>query len=218
MLNAVHAVHEEKIVHCDLKPANFLLVQGTLKLIDFGISKAILNDTTNIVRENQVGTVNYMSPEALQESSASLERGKLKIGRPSDIWSLGCILYEMAYGRPPFAAFTTLIQRLHKILDPSYEIEFPAQPAVSPDLITTIRGCLKRPPKERLTLHQLQQHPFLQPQKSIVAPDSVLVSRTQIQTLLEKFAEAYPNINPSHLTDRIFNQWRQEQQQHGNKR
>ena len=49
-----------------MKPANFLLVEGTLKLIDFGIAKAIeSNDTTNIVRDNQVGTINYMSPEAL---------------------------------------------------------------------------------------------------------------------------------------------------------
>ena len=211
MLRAVNAVHEEKIVHCDLKPANFLLVQGSLKLIDFGISKAILNDTTNIVRDNQVGTVNYMSPEALQESSASLERGKLKIGRPSDIWSLGCILYEMAYGRPPFAAFTQLINRLHKILDPSYEIEFPTVPAVTSELIATIRGCLQRPPKERLTLLQLQNHSFLQPRS--IGPDSVLVTRHQIQSLLNKFAEMYPGIDPATLTNRILLQW-----QHENKR
>ncbi len=47
-------IHEERIVHSDLKPANFLLVKGELKLIDFGIAKAIQNDTTNIVRESQV--------------------------------------------------------------------------------------------------------------------------------------------------------------------
>jgi len=54
MLHAVRIVHAAKVVHCDLKPANFLMVRGHLKLIDFGISKAIMNDTTNIVRENQV--------------------------------------------------------------------------------------------------------------------------------------------------------------------
>lgn len=54
MLEAVHTIHEERIVHGDLKPANFVCVQGRLKLIDFGIAKAIQNDTTNIVRENQV--------------------------------------------------------------------------------------------------------------------------------------------------------------------
>lgn len=214
MLMAVNTVHDAKIVHCDLKPANFLLVQGTLKLIDFGISKAILNDTTNIVRENQVGTVNYMSPEALQESSVALDRGRLKIGRPSDIWSLGCILYEMAFGRPPFAQFTTLIQRLHKILDPAYDIEYPATSNTNGDLIATIQGCLIRASKERLTLQQLLRNPFLRPPRSLVPstlpPDAVIVSRTQIQSLLNKFAEAYPGINPASLTERIFHQWRHE--------
>lgn len=79
MLVAVQTVHRAKIVHCDLKPANFLLVRGRLKLIDFGISKAIQNDTTNIVRENQVGTVNYMSPEALKESNAVSAKSQARI-------------------------------------------------------------------------------------------------------------------------------------------
>jgi serine/threonine protein kinase len=53
MLQAVHIIHEEKIVHSDLKPANFVLVKGQLKLIDFGIANAIANDTTNIQRDHQ---------------------------------------------------------------------------------------------------------------------------------------------------------------------
>jgi len=54
MLQAVQVIHEEKIVHSDLKPANFVLVRGQLKLIDFGIANAIANDTTNIQRDHQV--------------------------------------------------------------------------------------------------------------------------------------------------------------------
>ena len=54
MLRAVQAIHEEKIVHSDLKPANFLLIQGQLKLIDFGIAKRMGDDTTNIHRDQQV--------------------------------------------------------------------------------------------------------------------------------------------------------------------
>ena len=54
MLCAVQAIHEEKIVHSDLKPANFLMVQGQLKLIDFGIAKRMGDDTTNIHRDQQV--------------------------------------------------------------------------------------------------------------------------------------------------------------------
>ena len=65
MVQAVDTIHEARIVHSDLKPANFLMVEGVLKLIDFGIAKAISSDTTSIARESQVGTLNYMSPEAI---------------------------------------------------------------------------------------------------------------------------------------------------------
>ena len=58
MLQAVATIHDERIVHSDLKPANFLMVEGTLKLIDFGIAKAIQSDTTSIARESQVVALN----------------------------------------------------------------------------------------------------------------------------------------------------------------
>lgn len=57
ILLAVNTIHEERIVHSDLKPANFLLVKGSLKLIDFGIAKAIMSDTTNIQRDSQVNFI-----------------------------------------------------------------------------------------------------------------------------------------------------------------
>jgi serine/threonine-protein kinase TTK/MPS1 len=55
MLQAVATIHNERIVHSDLKPANFIFVKGQLKLLDFGIAKSMQADTTSIVRENQVG-------------------------------------------------------------------------------------------------------------------------------------------------------------------
>ncbi|CAN0555815.1 unnamed protein product, partial [Ectocarpus sp. 12 AP-2014] len=68
MLKAVQAMHEQRVVHGDLKPANFVFVKGSLKLIDFGIAKAISNDTTNISRDSRVGTMNYMCPEAFEDT------------------------------------------------------------------------------------------------------------------------------------------------------
>jgi len=68
MLQAVHVIHEEKIVHSDLKPANFVLVRGQLKLIDFGIANAIANDTTNIQRDHQVANLKLFGLPALTES------------------------------------------------------------------------------------------------------------------------------------------------------
>tara|TARA_B110000305_G_scaffold22960_1_gene21008 strand:+ start:68 stop:634 length:567 start_codon:yes stop_codon:yes gene_type:complete len=98
MLGAVHSIHEERIIHGDLKPANFLFVKGALKLIDFGIARAIQSDdTTNIYRDSQVGTLNYMSPEAILDTgSGASGNARMRLGRASDVWSLGCILYQVS--------------------------------------------------------------------------------------------------------------------------
>merc|ERR550532_1726990 len=117
MLEAVQAVHDERIVHSDLKPSNFLLAKGQLKLIDFGIAKRISSETTNIHRDATVGTISYMAPEAVRQ-------GAIKLGRAADVWSLGIILYQMAYRRSPFAHLEP-VQRLFALSDPDFDIEFP---------------------------------------------------------------------------------------------
>uniref|UniRef100_A0A8D2NCI1 TTK protein kinase n=1 Tax=Zonotrichia albicollis TaxID=44394 RepID=A0A8D2NCI1_ZONAL len=76
MLEAVHTIHEYGIIHSDLKPANFLIVDGMLKLIDFGIANQMQPDVTSIIKDSQAGTMNYMPPEAIEDRSSYGENGK----------------------------------------------------------------------------------------------------------------------------------------------
>ncbi|XP_062097570.1 serine/threonine-protein kinase MPS1 isoform X2 [Humulus lupulus] len=161
ILLAVNTIHEERIVHSDLKPANFLLVKGSLKLIDFGIAKAIMSDTTNIQRDSQVGTLSYMSPEAFMCNESDANGNPIKCGRPSDIWSLGCILYQMVYGRTPFADYKTFWAKFKVITDPNHEIIY--EPVSNPWLLDLMKNCLAWDRNERWRIPQLLQHPFLVP-------------------------------------------------------
>ncbi|KXT18946.1 hypothetical protein AC579_8748 [Pseudocercospora musae] len=181
MLECVQAVHDYDIVHSDLKPANFLLVQGRLKLIDFGIANAIDTDhTCNVHRDFNVGTPNYMSPESITDANAGAgtdENGRplmkdIRIGKSSDVWSLGCILYQMAYGRPPFAHIQNPIPRVVAITNPKHIIEYPETgiggATIPYSLKSTLRSCLNRDPQKRPTVKEL-----LSDTDSFLYPDNI---------------------------------------------
>ncbi|EGZ09120.1 hypothetical protein PHYSODRAFT_525160, partial [Phytophthora sojae] len=195
MLKAVNAIHTQRIIHGDLKPANFLFVNGALKLIDFGIAKTISNDTTNIERDSQVGTVNYMSPEAIQGNTMPDGKrdpeGRMKVGRASDIWSLGCILYQIVYSRPPFADARNIVEKFRCIIDPSVPIPFPA--LKNKDLEDVIRSCLQRDHRLRPPIDGddgLLSHPFLRSTgSSAIAPSAPTVTLENAPQVLAQLGD-----------------------------
>ncbi|MBM7115229.1 serine/threonine-protein kinase [Archangium primigenium] len=103
--SALQAAHRAGIIHRDLKPANVFLVPTDsggvvgerVKLLDFGISKMVDSQTLQTQDSVLIGTPQYMAPEqALGKNS--------EIDARTDLFALGCIVYEMLAGRPPFAA------------------------------------------------------------------------------------------------------------------
>lgn len=145
ILRIVCLVHKQRIIHKDLKPANFLFVKGRLKLIDFGISKEIKSDTTKVFNEAQIGTVNYMSPESLDRDT--------KLGRSTDVWSLGCILYEMVYGHTPLGKYSNVVQKIKKLQEEEVAIEYPETPFW--EMTAVIKRCLVKDRARRAMVEEL---------------------------------------------------------------
>jgi serine/threonine-protein kinase TTK/MPS1 len=166
MLQAVDYIHQNGVIHSDLKPANFLMSQGRLKLIDFGIASNIAIDSTSIIKFSQAGTFNYISPEALIDTSTgdspiSDHKPRIRLSMRSDVWSLGCILYLLIYKKTPFSHIKLLPQKITAITSPNTVIEYPPLPSFYPQmLVNMLKKCLIYNPKARSTAAELLKFPF----------------------------------------------------------
>jgi serine/threonine protein kinase/membrane-associated phospholipid phosphatase len=110
--NALSYAHKRGIVHRDIKPENILISEGYPVVADFGIARALTEAGGDKLTQTGVaiGTPAYMSPEQVSEGA--------QVDGRSDLYSLGCVLYEMLAGQPPFTGATPQVIMARHALDP----------------------------------------------------------------------------------------------------
>jgi serine/threonine protein kinase len=138
---ALDAALRQKIVHRDVKPANiFLLRDGSVKLADFGLARSAELARTRLTDLNAVAcTPEYASPEQADGRAAD---------HRSDLYSLGCVLYEMVTERPPFAGESQMATLVKHASEPPPSPRL-LNPKVSTEFEDVIRRCLEKDPDDR---------------------------------------------------------------------
>jgi serine/threonine protein kinase len=151
----LHFAHEEGFVHRDIKPANLIVdKRGTVKILDLGLAFAGGEEEDSLTREHNekvLGTADYLAPEQARDSHAA--------DRRSDIYALGCTLYYLLVGRPPFAK-GTLAERIQAHLHqtpPNLLVEATGVPSAIADLY----------------FRMLEKHPDARPQSAKEIADSL---------------------------------------------
>lgn len=154
---ALQYCHSEKVLHRDLKTSNIFLTEKdwTIKLGDFGISRVLEGTTEAAV--TIVGTPYYMSPEVCRSEPYNWK---------SDIWAIGCVLYELCMLKHAFES-SSLLGLVYKIVSDHYE---PIPSCYSEPLNDLIRQLLMKSAESRPTINQLFQNPYVKAYLAKMSP------------------------------------------------
>jgi mitogen-activated protein kinase kinase kinase len=165
MLEGLAYLHEAGVVHRDIKPENILLDHnGVIKYVDFGAAKVIAKQGKTLVadptgkggRQNSMtGTPMYMSPEVIKGGApANARHGAV------DIWSLGCVILEMATGRRPWASLDNEWAIMYNIAQGNPP-QLPTNEQLSELGLDFLRRCFERDPAVRSSSAELLQHDWI---------------------------------------------------------
>ena len=141
VLTALSYSHENGIIHRDIKPGNIMLTDsGDVKVMDFGIARAMDDiGATMTSTWNVVGTAQYLSPEQATGEACDLR---------SDIYSVGCLLYELVTGRPPFTGDTP-VAIAYQHVSSDFQIPSAVNPALDENIDKIITVALAKNPGDR---------------------------------------------------------------------
>jgi eukaryotic-like serine/threonine-protein kinase len=144
---ALQSAHEQGVIHRDIKPANILLSKGRPIVADFGIALAVSAAGGGRLTETglSMGTPYYMSPE---QASADREPSAA-----SDVYSLGCVLYEMLVGEPPYVGNTAQAV-LAKILTEDAPVPIKGRASIPANVDAAVRKALEKLPADRFVTAQ----------------------------------------------------------------
>ncbi|MFC8276362.1 protein kinase [Streptomyces sp. NPDC057271] len=159
MTDVLACIHEDPVIHRDLKPANFMIIgDWKVKLLDFGVAAIFGTDHPRLTQAGQVlGTVAYMAPEQFSD------RGL--IDPKTDLYALGCLLYEMLTGQPPFTGDHATMMDGHRYRIPAPVREL--RPDIIPDVNDVVMSMLEkdavnRPASARHIADRLAPHHTVQ--------------------------------------------------------